>query len=214
MHGGRWRAGRWPPGRLLWPTSPWRCMRPRPTRRAGTGWARTPNGRPGQTAGIVWGGKVDFATWFDARPVSAVGIQLLPFTFGSLYRSNPDAATKRFAEGSKDSGDHWSDLLGLDLAIADPDRAAEVLTKASTIEEGNSRAFAHAWIGLLKSAGRTDNGIVSDPPYGVGFRSSDGRTTLAAVNPTAVETSVVFRQNGRILTTLVVPPRSSLTNRP
>ncbi len=167
-----------------------------------------------QTAGIVWGGKIDFATWFDARPVSAVGIQLLPFTFGSLYRSNPDAAIKRFAEGSKDSGDHWSDLLGLDLAIADPDTAAEVLAKASAIEEGNSRAFANAWIGLLKRAGRPDNSIISDPPYGVGFRSSDGRTTLAAVNPTSIETSVVFRQHGRTLTTLFVPPRSSLTNRP
>jgi Glycosyl hydrolase family 81 C-terminal domain len=166
-----------------------------------------------QTAGIVWGGKIDFATWFDARPVSAVGIQLLPFTFGSLYRSNPEAATKRFAEGSKDSGDHWSDLLGLDLAIADPDRAAEILAKTPALEEGNSRAFSSAWIGFLKNAGRPDNSIVSDPPHGVGFRSSDGRTTLAAVNPTAVETSILFRQNGRILATLVVPPRSSLTER-
>ena len=124
-----------------------------------------------------------------------------------------NAAIKRFAEGSKDSGDHWSDLLGLDLAIADPDTAAEVLAKASAIEEGNSRAFANAWIGLLKRAGRPDNSIISDPPYGVGFRSSDGRTTLAAVNPTSIETSVVFRQNDRILTTLAIPPRSSLTKR-
>jgi endo-1,3(4)-beta-glucanase len=166
-----------------------------------------------QTAGIVWGGKIDFATWFDARPVSAVGIQLLPFTFGSLYRSNADAAKKRFDEGSKDSGDHWSDLLGLDLALADPEKAGQVLATASAIEEGNSRAFANAWIGLLKDVGPPDNTVVSDPPLGLGFRTSGGRITLAAVNPTGTEASVVFRQNGRVLATVVVPPRSSVSQR-
>ena len=164
-----------------------------------------------QVAGIVWGGKIDFATWFDARPVSAVGIQLLPFTFGSLYRSSPAAADKRFVEGSKDSGDHWSDLLGLDLALSNPAKAREVLSQTTVMEEGNSRAFADAWLGFLSASGPPDMTVVSEPPLGLAFRSPSGQLTLAAVNPTARNVSVEFRQGGRVLGTLVVPARSSLT---
>ncbi len=110
-----------------------------------------PAGYNHQVAGIVWGAKVDFATFFDARPASVVGIQLLPFTFGSLYRSNGRAAAQRYVDGSRDSGEHWRDLLLLDLAIHDPDRAAELLAETSVFEEGNSRAFALVWVAAQRS---------------------------------------------------------------
>ncbi|TMD65617.1 MAG: hypothetical protein E6I97_24345, partial [Chloroflexi bacterium] len=44
-------------------------------------------------ASIVWGGKVDFATWFSSDPNDIYGIQLLPFTPGSAYLGQlPDIA--------------------------------------------------------------------------------------------------------------------------
>ncbi len=105
-----------------------------------------PVGYEHQVAGIVWGGKVDFATFFDPLPASVIGIQLLPFTFGSLYRSDSGAAAERYAAGSAGSGDRWQDLLALDLAIADPARAMEIIEGLSVFEEGNSKSFAIAWI--------------------------------------------------------------------
>ena len=99
-----------------------------------------------RTSGIVWGAKVDFATFFDARPASIVGIQLLPFTFGSLYRNDPAAAEARYAEGSLNSDTRWQDLLALDLAVADPDRAAKIIDGVQEFEEGNSKAFSIVWI--------------------------------------------------------------------
>ncbi len=99
-----------------------------------------------RTSGIVWGAKVDFATFFDARPASIVGIQLLPFTFGSLYRNDATAAAARYAEGSTNSEGRWQDLLAMDLASADPDRAEQILNGVTEFEEGNSKAFAIVWI--------------------------------------------------------------------
>ncbi len=99
-----------------------------------------------QVSGIVWGAKLDFATFFDARPASIVGIQLLPFTFGSLYRDDPRAAAARYAEGSAGGDGHWQDLLAMDLAVADPDRAGAIIAGLDEFEEGNSRAFAIVWI--------------------------------------------------------------------
>ncbi len=104
-----------------------------------------------RTSGIVWGAKVDFATFFDARPASIVGIQLLPFTFGSLYRNDPAAAEARYAEGSLNSDTRWQDLLALELAVADPDRAAEIIDGVTEFEEGNSKAFAIVWIAAQRA---------------------------------------------------------------
>jgi endo-1,3(4)-beta-glucanase len=39
-----------------------------------------PAGYAHRSAGIVWDGKIDFATFFDAKPESIIGIQLLPLT--------------------------------------------------------------------------------------------------------------------------------------
>jgi endo-1,3(4)-beta-glucanase len=164
-----------------------------------------------RVAGIVWGGKVDFATWFDPRPASIVGIQLLPFTFGSLYRNDGAAAAKRFDEGSANSGDRWSDLLALDLAIADPVKAAAVIAKAPAIEEGNSRAFSAAWTGFLSAVGSPDPTVIADPPFGLGFRRGTGPITLVAVNPSGTAVTVTFRQRGRVLGTLTVNPTSSVS---
>ena len=115
-----------------------------------------PAGFNHRTSGIVWGAKVDFATFFDARPASVVGIQLLPFTFGSLYRNDPAAAEARYSEGSLNSDTRWQDLLALDLAVADPDRAATIIDGVTEFEEGNSKAFAIVWIAAQRQRHRSD----------------------------------------------------------
>lgn len=65
-------------------------------------------------ASIVWGGKVDFATWFSSDPNDIYGIQLLPFTPGSAYLGQlPDIApyfADLQAHGGESNG-NWGDLL-------------------------------------------------------------------------------------------------------
>jgi endo-1,3(4)-beta-glucanase len=165
-----------------------------------------------QVAGIVWGAKIDFATFFDARPASVVGIQLLPFTFGSLYRNDGAAAAKRFVEGSTDSAGRWADLLALDLAIADPAKAAAVLDSTKEWEEGSTRSFAAAWVDFLAAAGRPDPTVTAEPPLGLAFRGGSGdRITLTAVNPWPTRQTVVFERGGRKLATITLEPHASST---
>ncbi len=65
-------------------------------------------------ASIVWGGKVDFATWFSSDPNDIYGIQLLPFTPGSAYLGQLPGIAPYFADlqahGGESNG-NWGDLL-------------------------------------------------------------------------------------------------------
>lgn len=65
-------------------------------------------------ASLVWGGKVDFATWFSNDPNAIYGIQLLPFTPGSAYLGHLPDITPYFADLHKHGGRlnaTWGDLL-------------------------------------------------------------------------------------------------------
>lgn len=77
-------------------------------------------------ASLVWGGKVDFATWFSADPNAIYGIQLLPFTPGSSYLGHlPDLApylADLQAHGGN-SGGNWGDLLLMWESYYHPDQA-------------------------------------------------------------------------------------------
>ncbi len=175
-----------------------------------------PEGYGYSSAGIVWDGKVDFATWFSADPAAAVGIQLLPFTFGSMYRNNPASAVERFAdaEGARPNvPDMWVDLMALDLALEDPGEAKALLDSyvaADEYEEGNTAAFSRYWVESLAAIGNPSTAIWPDAPIGMAFEGSASDSSddpagtevvLTAVNPTGVATTVTFRdQQGRSIT--------------
>jgi hypothetical protein len=114
----------------------------------GAGLTRQP-GYAHSTAGIVWDAKIDYATWFDPKPESILGIQLLPLTAGSFYRG-PSAARER------ELGDHprvWGDLFAADLALSDPAAARRRLDAGLTREESTSRAMVRYWIEALAVLG-------------------------------------------------------------
>ena len=154
------------------------------------------------TVGIVWGGKVDFATFFDGRPESVIGIQLLPFTFASLYRTDAAAAAQRSATVAQAGGGsprEWPDLFLMDDALADPAAALAKFTPGLSIEGGNSRSFTLYWLLALNDLGRPRADIFAGSPYGFAF-GNDGALHLAAVNPTGSPLTVTWRtQQGRVV---------------
>lgn len=65
-------------------------------------------------ASIVWGGKVDFATWFSAEPNMIYGIQILPLTPASLYLGTMPTFTKYEKDFHTSGGsekDPWGNLF-------------------------------------------------------------------------------------------------------
>ncbi len=173
----------------------------------GDGLTRPP-GYAHRTAGVVWDNKIDFATFFDGRPESVLGIQLLPLTFGSLYRAEPGSARLRAAELTRDRANPpriWADLFAADLAAADPAAAAARLTPSMPREPSTGRAMVRAYIALLAVDGTPDPTVTADGPYGLALRGPDG-LRLLVTNPTGQPITVVFRRGQQIVGTVSVPP--------
>jgi endo-1,3(4)-beta-glucanase len=101
------------------------------------------------TAGIVWDAKIDYATWFDPKPESVLGIQLLPLTAGAFYRG--PSATRQRELGDKPRV--WGDLFAADLALSDPAAARRRLDAGLTREPSTSRAMVRYWIETLAALG-------------------------------------------------------------
>lgn len=81
-------------------------------------------------ASLVWGGKVDFGTWFSSNPNAIYGIQLLPITPASGYLGQLPAidvyVSDLEAAGGRLDG-YWGDLLLVWLSYYAP---REALAKA------------------------------------------------------------------------------------
>jgi endo-1,3(4)-beta-glucanase len=110
---------------------------------------KRPAGYAHTGAGIVWDAKIDFATWFDAKPESILGIQLLPLTFGSLYRAGaPVSATELGHQPVA-----WGDLFAADLAMTDPAAARKMLDAGVPREESTSRGMVRYFVEALAVLG-------------------------------------------------------------
>jgi endoglucanase Acf2 len=101
------------------------------------------------TAGIVWDAKIDYATWFDPKPESVLGIQLLPLTVGSFYRGPSTARQRELGDKPR----VWGDLFAADLALSDPAAARRRLDAGLTREPSTSRAMVRYWIETLAALG-------------------------------------------------------------
>jgi endo-1,3(4)-beta-glucanase len=175
-----------------------------------------PDGYAHQVAGIVWDAKIDYATFFDPKPESVEGIQLLPLTFGSLYRADAKAAGARSAGLDRATGGApraWGDLFAADLAAADPGAARDRLRPDLPREDSTSRAMVRYYVETLAAFGAPQPAVTADAPYGMAFGDA-GNPTLVAVNPTPERQTVTFRSAGRTVATLTVEPGEAQTHQP
>ena len=158
-----------------------------------------PAGYAHTSAGIVWDAKIDYATWFDPKPESIIGIQLLPLTFGSLYRASSSAA--RATEISTAVGGKprvWGDLFAADLAGSDPAAARKRLTDGVPREESTSRGLVRYWVEALAVLGPPQPAVAADGPYGLAFGSAEN-PVLVTVDPRQLgsEREVGFHRDGK-----------------
>jgi endoglucanase Acf2 len=174
-----------------------------------------PAGYAHRTVGIVWDAKLDYATFFDAKPESVQGIQLFPLTLGSLYRADPAAARDRAATLSREVGGAprvWGDVFAADLAAADPAAARQRLTPSLPREPSTSRALVRYWIDLLGAYGPPQPAIVADAPYGMAF-GDPSRPTLVGTNSTSSRVTVTFRKGNTVVGSLTLDPGQTASRR-
>lgn len=164
-------------------------------------------------------GFAPFAAWeavvrwrAGAAPVME-GIQLLPLTFGSLYRADAGAAAERTAGLDKAAGGRprvWGDLFAADLAPADPAGALRRLDAGMSREDSTSRGMVRYYVEMLAAFGAPQPDVVADAPYGMAFGSRDD-PKLVVVNPTADRQTVTFHAGGDTVATVPVDPGQALT---
>ncbi len=169
-----------------------------------------PAGYLHREAGLVWGGKIDFATWFDPRPSAVIGIQLLPVNFGSIYRADPTSTRNRYDASGTDL--IWPDIAAMDLALAAPTEALALLADVSTFDDGTSPAFARYWMLALGDLGPPRSDLTVDGPFGAAF-GPDEEIVLVGVNPTGNTVELEFARQGERLAILTIEPHGSMVLR-
>ena len=101
---------------------------------------------------LLWGGKADYATFFDAAPESKLAIQVIPMNPGAAYLGVDRArVAQNLAQVVRETGQapsKFKDYLIMYKSLADPQGA---LTDASAlgdaeIDDGNSRSYLFAWL--------------------------------------------------------------------
>ncbi|MFG3497457.1 glycosyl hydrolase [Streptomyces sp. NPDC047928] len=165
------------------------------------------------TAGMVWGSGVAYATWWTANPEEIHGINVLPVTGGSLHLGGHKSAIRRnIAEMERENGGpavEWRDILWEFQSLADPG-AAKAKWDASggdyTPEQGESKAHTYHWITTLNTLGAPDATVTGDLPTSAVFTKGTVRT-YAAHNHGSTARTVTFSDGAR----LTVPARSTAT---
>lgn len=148
--------------------------------------------------GMVWGGKGVHSTWFGANPEFIHGINMLPFTGGSLYLGrHPDYVKANYDEIVKElSGPPtaWPDIIWQYLSLTDPSTALSLYYANPTYVpfDGETKAHTYHWLCNLKKMGKTDISVTADVPTFSVFKNTAGEKTYVAYNPSSDSVRVHF----------------------
>ena len=172
-----------------------------------------PDGWDHDTAGIVWGSKASYTTWFSADPEAIHGINYLPLDGHSLYLGwDADAAGRNYDELVAADGtdfDYWPDIIWNYRAFSDPADAIdqfEARADSYTPEFGETRAHTYHWIHALAELGSPRRDVTANHPLAHVF-DDNGTLTYVAYNSESDPITVSFSDG----TTLTVPANDFAT---
>lgn len=158
-----------------------------------------------KAAGMVWGGKVDHATWFSAAPEMIHGINWLPLTGASLYLGiDKDYAGENYAEMVSENGgapNEWVDVAWGYRAFSDAPAAWDLYqaNASYTPEDGESQPHIYAHILSMAALGTLDTTIRADLATAAVFRDSQGQNIYWAYNSGNKDRMVHFTNGSMIL---------------
>lgn len=97
---------------------------------------------------IVWGGKLDYATFFSDAPEAMLAIQLIPMSPGSMYLDDDPTRIKARLEEVGYAAANYRDYLAMYRAFINSEQALEDAANLADdeIDGANSRSYMYAWI--------------------------------------------------------------------
>jgi endoglucanase Acf2 len=95
---------------------------------------------------LVWGGKLDYATFFSPRPQALLGIQLIPMSPGHSYLAHESAVSRNLDQISADG--QFADYIIMYQALSDAASARTNLASFSPadLDSANSLSYLQAWV--------------------------------------------------------------------
>lgn len=175
-------------------------------------------------ASMVWGGKVDYSTWFGQNCTQ--GIQICPMQSWSFYLLDGGADyVKKFynydktselaknpQSGEIGSTGGWNDMWASYYALADPEAAMNDVWTKKVVNDGESKAHTYHYIQSLIDYGTPDISFTSDSTFSSVFKKN-GEYTYAVYNPDNTTKNVTFRDStGKAIQVKATPNGMTLFN--
>ncbi|MCB4791759.1 MAG: T9SS type A sorting domain-containing protein [Elusimicrobia bacterium] len=136
--------------------------------------------------GRLFGGKVDYNTWFGSEPEYIHGIQILPLTPSMLYLGyNADYARINYNHMVQINGgteDKWYDIFWKYQSFFDPQSAIRRFRDDISYDDADSKTAVYSWLKLFALLGKPDTNVYSNMPSFAAF-DRNGRKTWMAFNP-------------------------------
>lgn len=156
--------------------------------------------------GMVWGGKVDYQTYFGIEYTQ--GIQICPMQSWSFYLlDGGESYVQKYYDydlnGSVANGgsiDKWNDLWAEYYALINPSKALNEIWLKTQVNDGESRAHAYHFMKSLDDYGTPDTSYTANTSMYNAF-VKDGKTTFVVYNSSNTKKSVTFTSGAGVSTT-------------
>jgi endoglucanase Acf2 len=171
-------------------------------------------------AGMVWGGKHDYATWFGANPTFIYGIQWLPSgEYLTNYALNEEDYQKfssiyaTYLQAKSGEIDTWFSNMWTIQAIINPDVAISEFDANLILNDDYPAELAGAYwmINALDSLGRRNSSIWMGVELGVSssiYQDELGNDYAMVWNPTNSDVDIEFYNANGLIISITVPANS------
>ena len=173
-----------------------------------------------QVAGMVWGGKYDYATWFGANPTFIYGIQWLPNgEYLSSYALNDSEYTRlshiyqAYLHAKNNQIDTWFANMWSIQALLDPSLALSQFDASRILNDDYPSDLSQTYYllqGLNAFGRRTTDYIMEIHPEVASsiYINSNGTVNALVWNPSAQAQTIRFRTPGGFLIETTIEAQS------
>jgi endoglucanase Acf2 len=170
-------------------------------------------------AGMVWGGKFDYATWFGANPTFIYGIQWLPtgeyltnYALNDFEYGRLQTIFNKYLQAKNQIIDTWFTNMWAMQAILNPIQAASAFNLSKVLaDDYPAEAAGSYWmIQALNILGRRTDQIWAVSNQGVASTvyQKDGAIVAMVWNPANEARTITFRNADGIVLETTVPART------
>ena len=172
-------------------------------------------------AGMIWGGKYDYATWFGANPTFIYGIQWIPTGEYLSHLIVGEAKLNRFKQifakylaAKGGSVDRWFSYMGSMHAISDPATALARYSDSAILNDEYPAEIGVAYWTMYARQTLTyklDKALhpLHTTIASSAYKNANGQGTIILYNPSSTAQSITFTLNGTSQT-VSVPPTSTV----